>query len=134
MRESKMNIAEQFMALEQKVRSGSLRTFGCWFGRPMDNYHVSKNASFEGELLKINFEGGETLEVWSPSKLVVNGIVLEIQKAKKVRWSWHLYGQAKSDKTLMYYEYELDGDKVISKTNSPWPNSPSTKDMAVELC
>lgn len=134
MRESEMSIAEQFMALEQNVRSGSLRTFGCWFGRPMDNYHVSKNASFDGETLKIEFEDGETLEVWNPSDLVIDGITLKIQKAKKVKWSWHMQGQAKSNKTLMYYEYEVSGDTVISKTNSPWPNSPNAKSMAVELC
>lgn len=128
-----MSIAEQFMALEQKVRSGSLRTFWCWFGRPMDNYHVSKSASFDGEVLKIIFENGEMLEVWNPSGIAVDGIVLKIPKAKKVKWSWYLHGKPQNAQSLMYYEYEISGNNVISKTNSPWPEKGSTSEMAVEL-
>lgn len=85
------NIAEKIMELGQEIKSGSLKIYGCWFGRPMDNYHISTQASFDRELLKITFEGGEILEIWNPSEVVVDGIILKIPKASKVRWSWHYY-------------------------------------------
>lgn len=131
---SPMNIADQFMALDEKIRSGSLRTYGCWFGRPVDNYHVSKSVSFDGEVLKINFEDGEMLEVSNPSGLVVDGIILKIPKASKVKWCWYFYGKPKSAETLMYYEYWNENGVVMSRTNSPWPNSPMSNESAVELC
>lgn len=68
---SNMNIADEIMELEPVKRSGTLRTFGCWFGRPMDNCHQAESAKFDGEVLRIMFNEGETLEVWNPSNLVI---------------------------------------------------------------
>ena len=129
-----MNIADQFIKLDRKIRSGTLCTFGCWFGRPMDNFHESVSATFDGEILRIEFEAGETLEIWNPSELTVVGTTFRIQKASKVKWTWHYYGKPKSNDTLMYYEYQaVDGD-IKCKTNSSLPNKPSANQPAVELC
>lgn len=100
----------------------------------MDNYHVSTHASFDGEILKITFEDGETLEVWNPSELVIDGVILKIPKATKVKWSWYYYGRPKSPQTLMFYEFVAGDGVVKSQTNSIWPNSPNIDDAAVELC
>ena len=129
-----MNIAEEIMALEPSKRSGTLRNYGCWFGRPMDNYHQSESAEFDGEVLKIIFNEGETLEVWSPSNLVIEGTTIKIQNASKVKWSWYYYGKAKEPENLLHYEYIVKGNDVTSTTNSPWPNKPSIHEAAVELC
>lgn len=82
---SNMEISDKIMNLEQNIRSGSLCMFGCWFGRPMDNIHRSCSANFENDLLTINFDQGETLEIWNPSKLIIDGNVLKIAKASKVK-------------------------------------------------
>lgn len=128
-----MNIAEQFMSLDETTRSGSLRFFGVWFGRPLDNYHTSIDASLEGNLLKISFDQGEMLEVWNPSEIVVTEKMLKIPHATKVKWTWHSYGEPKSPENKMYYEYTVAGEEVQMETSSPYPENPSTKEAAVEL-
>ena len=129
-----MNIADEIMELEPSKRGGTLRTFGCWFGRPMDNYHQVVAATFDGEILRIAFDEGETLEVWNPSNLVIDGVVIKIPKATKVKWSWFYYGKTKEPENLLHYEYVVQGNSVSSSTNSPWPNEPSIDEAAVELC
>ncbi len=127
------NIAEEIMKLDVELCSGTLRTFGCWFGRPMDNYHTFESVVFDGEILKIIFDEGERLEVWNPSKLVIDRSVMKIPKASKVKWSWYSYGKAKQPENLFFYEYIVKGNSVSSTTNSPWLNTPTINEMAVEL-
>ena len=128
-----MNIAERLMALPQNVRSGTLRTFGCWFGRPMDNFHRCVAANMSGNVLSLRFDGDEELEVTDPSDLKVDGEVLRIPTASKVRWSWYFYGKPKTPENLMYYEYRVSGGGVEADTNSPWPTKPTSTEPAVEL-
>jgi len=129
-----MNTADEIMALEPIMRKGTLRTFGCWFGSPRDNYHQVESAEFDGEVLKIMFNEGETLEVLNPSCLEVEGTTIKIPKASKVKWSWYYYGKPKEPQNLLYYDYEVGSHDVKSTTNSPWPNHPSIQESAVELC
>ncbi|MDH3379827.1 MAG: hypothetical protein OEQ39_23130 [Gammaproteobacteria bacterium] len=129
-----MNIAEEIMKLEPDLRSGTLRTFGCWFGRPMDNYHQVQSAVFDGEVLRITFNEGETLEVWNPSNLVIEETKIKIPKASKVKWSWFYYGKPKEPENLLHYKYVVEGNAVSSTTNSRWPTTPSMDEAAVELC
>ena len=128
-----MDIATEFIKLDQEVRSGSLRMFGCWFGRPMDNIHQSRSATFEEQILKIIFDQGEILEVWNPSGLAVEGRILRIPKAYKVRWTWYYYGRPQKPENLMHLEYTVEGNKIISRTNSPCRNEASIHEAAVEL-
>jgi hypothetical protein len=121
------------MALPEDVRSGTLRTYGCWFGRPMDNYHRCIAASMNGNVLSLRFDGDEELEVTDPSGLAVDGKVLRIPKASKVRWAWYYYGKPKTSDNLLYYEYRYSDAGVQSDTNSPWPTQPTANAPAVEL-
>jgi hypothetical protein len=107
--------------------------FGCWFGRPMDNLHECVGAELELNILRLRFNEGEELEIVDPSELVIDGQVLRIPMATRVRWSWFLYGRAKEPNNLMYYEYRAINGAVESDTNSPWPTSPCASDAAVEL-
>ncbi|BCL75622.1 hypothetical protein JHS3_13580 [Jeongeupia sp. HS-3] len=100
----------------------------------MDNCHISKSASFDGEVLKVVFENGEILEITNPFELIVDGTTLKIPEASIVKWSWYLYGEIKSPETLMYYEYRTENGRVVSCTNSPWPTRPIDGELAVELC
>ena len=128
-----MNIAERLMALPEHVRSGTLRTFGCWFGRPHDNIHRCVAASVEESVLLLRFDRAEELEVTDASDFTVDGDVLRIPKASKVRWSWYDYGRPKTADTLMYYEYRMSDGSVRVETNSPWPEKPVPTEPAVEL-
>lgn len=129
-----MNIAEEIMKLDPNIRGGSLRMFGCWFGRPMDNIHQSKTAVYDGQVLKIYFNEGEVLEIWNPSGIIVEGTILRIPKASKVKWYWYYYGKPRQEENLLYYEYIVEGNNVTSSTNSPWRNHPAINEPAVELC
>lgn len=131
---SHMDIADKFMSIDENIRSGTLCMFGCWFGRPMDNFHRSSSAEFDGEILKITFDEGETLEVWHPSNLLVDGTVLKIPKASRVRWSWHYYGKPKTQDNLYRIEYMPDGGKVLSGCGSKLAKDASTSEAAVAIC
>jgi hypothetical protein len=50
------------------LHSGTMRFFGDWFGRPMDNYHKAINASYDkdSDVLVLTFDGGEQCKVYSP--------------------------------------------------------------------
>jgi len=64
---SAADIAAAILALPQRNRSGTLRMFGDWFGRPMDNVHNVVGAESGCEQLTLTFNNGETLNVWNPS-------------------------------------------------------------------
>jgi len=99
----------------------------------MDNYHQSTSAELNGEILKITFNEGETLEVWNPSDIVIEGNTIKIPKASKVKWSWYYYGKPKQPDNLLHYEYVVEGNRVSSSTNSPWPTQPSINEAAIEI-
>jgi len=100
----------------------------------MDNFHRSCSAEFSGEILKVTFNEGETLEVWNPSKLVVDGTVLKIPKASKVKWSWHYYGKAKTPENLHHLEYIPDGNSVLSGVGAMAVKNASINEAAVAIC
>ena len=131
---SSMNIAEEIMNLEPNVRSGTLRMFGCWFGRPMDNIHQVFSAELDQQLLKVFFSGGEILEVFQPSKLVVEGTTMKIPKASRVKWSWFNRGKPKIRNNLISLEYLVHGNTVSVKTIIALPEKASLKEAAVEIC
>ncbi len=68
------------------------------------------------------------------AKIVSEGTTIKIQKASKVKWSWYYYGKPKEPENLLYYEFVVNGEDVVSTTNSPWSNKPSLDEAAVELC
>lgn len=129
-----MDIADQFMLHDENIRSGALCMYGFWFGRPMDNLHRSSSAEFDGEVLKVTFDDGETLEVWHPSNLVVERTVLKIPQASKVRWSWHDYGKLKTPDNRHHIEYIFDDGKVLSRGTTKAAKVVAITDAAVAIC
>jgi len=109
-----MKISDEIMSLEENIRSGSLCMFGCWFGRPMDNIHRSCSATLDSNLLTITFDEGETLEVWNPSKLIVDCEVLKIAKASKVKWTWFYYGKQQASENLRTQEFIVEGSNIVN--------------------
>ena len=109
--------------------------FGCWFGRPADNYHRSVDASFDGKVLRIVFDEDGVLEIWEPSGIEVrHESTLVIPKAQKVRWTWFHYGNPKTDENKHFREYELkDGRIRVSSDDPLFYGKPDVNAPAVQL-
>lgn len=64
---------EEFVSEASKdikiIKSGTLRFFGDWFGRPMDNYHRCMNVSYENDTLKFTFDDNYLLFVENPFEI-----------------------------------------------------------------
>lgn len=114
------DIAQEFLTLPKDVHSGTLKFFGAWFGRPMDNVHTPVSAVDRGGKLEVRFDQNETLEIWEPSGLAVDGRTLRIPKAKKVKWSWYYYGRPQTPENLLFEEFEAIEGRVLVRTNSPF--------------
>ncbi|MBN1301608.1 MAG: hypothetical protein JW995_10375 [Melioribacteraceae bacterium] len=128
------NIAEKFMELPEDVRSGSIKIFGRWFGKPYDNYHRAVSAKYENNILNISFIEGETLEIHMPSDPEIDGNVLRIKTAETVKWSWYYYGKPKTKENLFYLKYTVKENEVSVNTNSPFSvTSGIITEAAVEI-
>ena len=131
--QSNMEISDEFMSLEDRIRSGSLCIFGCWFGRPMDNLHRSCSATYENDLLTVIFDQGETLEIWNPSKLTIDGVALKIVSATRVKWSWFYYGKPQTKENLCSQEYIVNGGHIFNQ-NHQVVRGASINEPAVPIC
>jgi hypothetical protein len=115
---------------------GSLRTFGDWFGKPLNNDHRARSARAEDDRLIIDFDDGETLTVWNPRGIIVSSDAFRIDAADRVRWEWFYYGRRESPENRFAQEHALAGDRVNATTTAEWydPTYESSVDQpAVEL-
>ena len=94
-----------------KFNGGTLRFWGNWFGRPMDNYHEIKNVEFyiEKNILILTFNEEEKLKIWNPSSLEIEKKELRIKRADKILFEWHLYGEDKIGENLRFESYTNNG-------------------------
>lgn len=118
------------------VKSGTLRVFGDWFGRPMDNCHIVVGAEADGDHLIVRFDQGERLTVWSPDGAVITSDTFRIARASRVRWEWYYYGRPPAPENLCTEEHWVDDATVHASRTAAWatPNfSPSLNENAVEL-
>lgn len=81
-------IADRIRQALPNVKSGTLRFWGEWFGKPYDNWHQLVRCEAEQNLLRLAFNENETLSVWAPSGLEVNLSTFRISTADRVRWEW----------------------------------------------
>jgi hypothetical protein len=51
------------------IKSGTLRFWGEWFGRPYDNMHTLVRCEYAHDVLTLYFNEGEVLSVWNPKAL-----------------------------------------------------------------
>lgn len=54
-----------------RLKSGTLRVFGDWFGKPYDNFHIVVGATSSGDDLIVTFGDDEQLIVNAPGRLGV---------------------------------------------------------------
>lgn len=59
-------------AMLPNLKTGSLRIWGQWFGRPHDNIHRIVACSARDNELCLGFDDDETLTVWVPADLTAN--------------------------------------------------------------
>jgi hypothetical protein len=122
-------------ALPERNRAGTLRIWGEWFGRPMDNVHICQSCTSEHDYITLHFDNKERLRVWNPSPMTTRGCTLIIATATKVRWEWYYYGRPQLPENLMFNEYELNEKTIAFRSNRSQGRATgaSVRENAVEL-
>jgi len=118
------------------LKSGSLRFWGEWFGRPNDNIHRIAHCEAIGNVLVVTFDDGGKLEVTDPDGPTIDANTFQIRGASSVRWQWYYYGRSQTPGNLYYYEFKRSGSEIESTTNVDWYKptlSPRVKDNACEI-
>jgi hypothetical protein len=132
------DLAAEISQLIPHVRRGSLVVFGDIFGGRIDNIHtvIAARTLGDPERLLVEFDEGETLEVWDPGSAMISSGEFSISTAAKVRWEWFCYGGLKVPENRFFIEHTRANDAVIAKTNATWAGltfAPSAARAAVEL-
>lgn len=113
------DIAQFIQALPQCQKAGTLRIWGQWFGRPMDNVHNCVSCRVEEDLVVLTFDEGEELRIWNPTDAYVEGqATLTFPNAKRVRWDWYYYGRPKTPENRMFIEYVVEAGVIQSSSNT----------------
>ncbi|MDX2109044.1 MAG: hypothetical protein SFY80_02260 [Verrucomicrobiota bacterium] len=116
--------------------NGSLCVFGDWFGRPMDNWHQLLSHEAKEGYVRLLFNEGETLEVWNPAGVRMEGKSFVVQGASRVRWEWFYYGRSKFPVNRFFIEHVVSGEKIEACSDANWaPHSfkPSRAEPAVSI-
>lgn len=117
------------------VKSGTLRIWGEWFGRPYDNIHRITEASADGSKLILSFDQGETLTICDPERATLDARTFQIVDATRVRWEWYDYGRRRSPANLYFLDYRLEPEGWTVSTNWRFRQTPGQPSggPAVEL-
>ena len=113
-------IAEKINQLIPKIKSGTLRFYGEWFGRPMDNYHQIIKANNQDSLLKIHFDNNEVLYINSPYDFQISEEIFVIKKSKGLIWQRYLYGTEQISSNIRTYNYIVnnkESESIIPQGN-----------------
>jgi len=100
------------------TKKGSLRFWGDWFGRPLDNTHKPFRCLEEKDMLTVTFEDGEKLTIYNPQDVVSDDGEFSVGDAAKIVWEWYPYDDimAKENKKRIEYIRSADG-KVTKRTD-----------------
>lgn len=98
------------------LKSGSIRFWGDWFGRPLDNSHKPVRSSLENGLLTAEFADGESLTVYGATEVYSDEGRFYVTDADAVVWEWDLYDEPKTESTRCFIEYKKLPDGRILKT------------------
>ena len=106
------------------VKSGTLRFWGQWFGRPYDNLHTIVSCDATEDCLRVRFDDGEVLAVWNPVDVEIDATRFRIGSATAVPWTWYYYGRPRTPENLFYRDYAKQADNIAFRTN--WDQTPAT--------
>ncbi|MCB2411689.1 hypothetical protein LGT39_02355 [Demequina sp. TTPB684] len=120
------------------IKTGSLRVYGDFFGRPYDNIHrvCSAHTSPDRATLVLVFDGGETLEIRNPTSASVSETEFSIASASEVRWTWFYYGRPRLPENQYFIEHVRSDNRVSVATDADWaafPFDPSVNLPAMEI-
>jgi hypothetical protein len=115
-------IAADINALPPCQRSGTLRIWGDWFGRPLDNVHACTACCVGQDHLVLLFDAGEELHVWNPAGVKVVGSCLIFEHATRVRWEWYS-GLRHVMSSLQYLDYALKDGQIQFRSGADWKSS-----------
>jgi hypothetical protein len=89
------------------VKRGSLVVFGDIFGGRIDDIHTVTPAKTLGnpERLVVEFDEGESLEVWEPGSATISSSVFCISTASRLRREWFCYGRPKIREKRFFVEH-----------------------------
>lgn len=96
----------------------SLRFFGEWFGGRRDNVHTVVGVASDDDVLRLEFDEGETLTVWNPKGITATQATLLIEDATRLRWEWFYYGRPRTPENLYWIEYVRGEDGQIRVTDT----------------
>lgn len=129
--------AEELSAVIGSVKRGTLRVFGDWFGRPMDNIHTACAARADGDDLVVTFDDDEELRVSCPAEWEFSENVFQIWRATRVVWRWYYYGRSKIPGNRFTIEHWIDDSGAVrARSDAIWhtPVFAATSEMpAAEL-
>ena len=118
-------------------KSGTLRFFGDWFGRPYDNFHIPVSAELSENVLTICFNNGEKCTVYDPLGVINETDDFHVERASKIVWEWYYYGKEQAPENLCRLEYTFVGGAVSVVYNGVRKavnRSVGANDYALELC
>ena len=123
------------------IQLGTLKVYGDWFGRSMDNVHTAVGGELKGVAdLVLHFDEGERLIVSDPRgcsfELVGGQARLRIERASRVRWEWYYYGRPPRPENLFVEEHWISGTDVLASSTADWYEpkfAPSLLEPAVEF-
>ncbi len=117
--------------------SGTMRFWGEWFGRPMDNYHTVVHVHFDkvAEILTLTFDNDETCIIYHPKGVVSTPHEFYVEDASRVVWKHYYYGREHTVNNLRSIEYEkTDAKSVLVKAKYSQKRINPTGFNAVDIC
>ena len=130
-------ISEKINKIIPKIKSGTLRFYGEWFGRPMDNYHQIVKAENKKNILIIYFIEKEVLSIISPEIYQISDKIFTIKKSKGLIWQWYYYGLENAEKNLMVYNYfveNMKNESIIISEGNIINKKADENELAFEIC
>ncbi len=129
-------IAERVRFAMPKLKTGTLRFWGEWFGRPHDNVHQIVACEAGGGILRLQFNDDEVLSVWNATGCIADERAFSISDAKRLRWEWFAYGRPKTPANLYFEDFRRSATGFAVSTNIDWFTPqfrPSSAFPAVEI-
>lgn len=77
-------LAKRIQQQLPSVKTGSLRFWGEWLGRPYDNQHRLLRSEATRDVLHLIFNEDESLRIWAPSGLELDSSTFRVSTAGRV--------------------------------------------------
>jgi len=109
---------------------GALRLWGLWMGgKPFDNCYRAIACEGADDVLRIDFDAGETLNVWRPRGAVLADEVFRVGRADRVHFEW-CYASGPGPEIL---DFARTWRGFTVTGSREWTLRPDRKEPAVEL-